>query len=677
MLELYTRAEGLCQNCGVELGAAWHGSHLAAWANQGATSVDNMRAWCATCNLRLGSRDVEQVEDVTLRLWQREAFGPIMHRLWTAGSATLHAAPGAGKTLFLAAIFWRGFELGYWDRLLVVVPNLNLVDQTVNAFTRMRIHLDNSPRDGVIEHPDTVGLVVCYQSLSKKAAEAHASRMEQTPTLVAFDEVHHVAEKEHGAWGKAVVAMVGDIATGPPDNAAAVLNMTGTLFRSAKSQKISTVRYRRVAEDRWQAVADWSVKTVELVGVELRPPDLYVYGGEARLVDLENERIIEGEIVDLSRRERQVVKREMYKSKDYMRRYLAEGVRMLKNHLLAVRHEVPLKMLVACDGQREARMAADIINELTEQDFARLVISEEPGSLKTLKRASKERRPCAIVAVQMVTEGFDCPAVSTLVHATRKTAPLWVAQFMARGMRITDHERAVGRVLPTQVLIPDDPVVREAYASALNSALHEVEEETGRCHAGHRQTICPCRYPGDVCTCPFGPPPPPIPRYELLDLGDPELRGGTVLGQPDGDLEQPELSYYIEECNRVLIPETYALRVGVLARQGPPATRTYSKEEPPVAKPANPRDVVDMYRAKLRQASGWMERHIGHEARFPTVGVFQGKANDAGEIPAGGRDQATAQQLALAASWMCARIREHCEANEEQVPEFAAGGGVI
>lgn len=670
---LYARANGLCQDCGVMLDASWHGAHMAAYATGGATQLDEMRAQCCRCNLDLGAGNMEQVEDLRLRLWQQQAFGPIIERLWYAGSATLHAAPGAGKTLFAAAVFRRLYDREIVNRLVIFVPNVNLVDQTVDAYARIGVHLDRRPRDGVLEHPDTVGLVVCYQSLSDAAAEAHAARMAMNSTLVIFDEVHHLAERDHSAWGRFVEAMVGDVANQPPLNATAVFNMTGTLFRSAKSQRISTVRYKRVGENKFEAIPDWSVPTAQLVGIELRAPDLYVYGGKARLVDLENEKIIESEIVDLSQLQRSAVSREMFRSKSWLKGICTDGLRLLKNQLLTLNGEVPLKLLHVADDQRTAKLAADIYNEIEGHDIAALVISDEPGSVKTLRRIRKDQRPRIIVTCQMVTEGFDCHELSTMVHASRKAAPLFVAQVMARVMRVTDYERAAGMMLPAAILIPDDPVLRETYASALASARHIVEEDdaAGRCHEGHRRSMCPCRYPEEDCTCGPWSAPPILKRFDLLDLEDPRLNGATVLGHEDGDVTALELANSVELCNRLLIPEPFAPRVAVAVRQGPPVRRKYSEEKAePSEQPAGPRDIVETYRAKLRQAAGWMEKHIGHDDRFASVSVFQAAANQAGSIPMGGRDQATARQLATAADWMAARVREHCLDHNEQVPAW-------
>lgn len=677
---LYVRANGLCQGCGAELDASWHSAHMAAWVAGGATSVDEMRAQCARCNLGLGARDMEQVEGLSLRLWQQLALPVILERLWQHGSATLHAAPGAGKTLFAAAVFRQLVDTGLASRLVVFVPNANLVSQTVEAYKRVRIHLDDRPRDGIIEHPDTVGLVVCYQSLSEAAAEAHALRMTHEATMVVFDEVHHLAEQEHSAWGRYVAGMVGEVSSGPPENAATVLNMTGTLFRSAASQRIATVRYRKLPGNKWEAVPDWSITTTELIGIELRAPDLYSYGGKATLIDLEHEKVIESEVVDLSQTQRSAVNREAFRSRQWLTRFCSEGLRLLNSQLVTVGREVPLKLLHVADDQDTAKLAADIYNDLAKHDIAVLVITDEPGSAKKLRKVRTDPQPRVIVTCQMVTEGFDCHELSVLVHATRKAARLFVAQVMARVMRVTDYERAARQLLPAQILIPDDKVLRGVYAAAIKSGPHiiEADEVEARCHAGHRHRMCPCQYPADnECTCPWVTGPGALRKYDLLALDDPRLDLATVLGHDDGDVSAPELDFFIQQCLSLGIPEPFAPRVAVAVRRGAPALRKYSTEKTAsvtvTETPAGPREVVDAYRAQLKLAAGFMEKHIRHDTSFRNVAEFQGRANDAGEIPAGGRDLATARQLAAASRWARGCVRHHCHTHGEQVPEWAKG----
>jgi hypothetical protein len=122
------------------------------------------------------------------------------------------------------------------------------------------------------------------------------------------------------------------------------------------------------------------------------------------------------------------------------------------------------------------------------------------------------------------------------------------------------------------------------------------------------------------------------------------------------------------------IPEPFAPRVAVIARRGNPAFRKYAKPEPepqPEPAPANPRELSGSYRARLQTAAGFMEKHIGHDPRFRSVGEFQAKANDAGTIPAGGRDLASLRQLAAASDWACLQVRQHCDDRGETIPLWA------
>jgi hypothetical protein len=151
----------------------------------------------------------------------------------------------------------------------------------------------------------------------------------------------------------------------------------------------------------------------------------------------------------------------------------------------------------------------------------------------------------------------------------------------------------------------------------------------------------------------------------------------TVLGHDDGDVSAAELEFFIQQCFGLGIPEPYAPRVAVAVRRGTPALRKYSTEKTGsttvTETPAGPRDVVDAYRARLKLAAGFMEKHIGHDTSFRSVAEFQGKANDAGEIPAGGRDLAIVRQLAAASHWACSRVGRHCHDHGEQVPDWAKG----
>lgn len=543
---LYQAAHGRCQRCGTELGAEYQCAHLAAHRNGGGTTFANMQAWCARCNLALGGDDAHPLPGVSLRAWQAEALPIIGDRLFQDGMATLHGAPGAGKTTFAAAMFRALRNAGFVERMTVVVPNRALVGQWRSRLADHRIHLDSNPVVGAVEGAEQAGVITTYHSLPNSAG-THLIRQEQQPTFVVFDEVHHLAS--YAAWGLAAQRMIGE-----PDQlrARAVLNMTGTLFRSDPRRRIPTVPYRRVYVDgvpKLQAVADFSVSTQQLIKTVLRAPDLYRYAARAECVDLTGDGASHHRLIaDLDDQERSGVMLKILSAPEWIENFTREALVLHEQQLDALGHAEPLKLLYVAPSIPAARFAQEKLNRITGTDFARLVVSDEPGAISTLRIAAAEPRPCAIVTVRMVTEGFDCPQLATIAYGTNIVAPLFIAQIMARAMRRTETEQAAETVLPAKILIPDHPQVEASFVAAVRDAapLADETEEDERIAGlvGER-----------------------VERFELLGVEEPELSGVNLLDQDDGDVGVEDVREGVRFCESVDVPVTYAPRVAVGLRR--------------------------------------------------------------------------------------------------------------
>lgn len=666
--ELFARARGACERCSTPLGVDWHQAHMIAHTNGGATSVQQMQAWCRDCNLRQGATDVGGAALPTPREWQAQAMDVVLERLWQTGTATVHAAPGAGKTFFAGLVFRRLLAAGLAQRMVVVVPNRALQRQWSESLAALKIHLDWEPRDGFLEHPNTVGTVVTYQGLASSAA-GQIQQMQSASTLLVLDEVHHVGDQK--AWGQAVSRIVGSATTDDGVHPAGVLNMTGTLFRSSGSQKIGTVRYDRVVDngvEKFQAVADFSVSASALIGIELRRPDLYAYDGQVELVDVRAETVVAGAIADLeSGSQVNTAIRQGFMKRPLVHEFAKEALKLLTQQLATVEDRAPLKMLWVAEDQKAAKLAAEEIDKAAGRPFARLVISEDKDALNTLRAAARAPEPCAIVAVRMVTEGFDCPEVSVIAYASATTAVLFLAQTMARAMRVTGVERQDRQLLPAQILIPDNPSLRAAFAEALVGHFHilEVPEEDDG--------------PSGVDGRPGGGGELRMPRYQLADMSTLDLRSATVLGESDGVVMADELQAAISLCLELSIPEVYAPRVVVAGRRMGPRLPLYTqapvKPVGAVERPADPRSLNKARRSRITGIANWANHHLEHDERFNTIGVFQGQANSAAGINPGERDSATPEQLAAVEDWMLARVREHCDSNGCALPKLARGDG--
>lgn len=644
--KLVEAADGRCQKCDGLLGDEWSEAHLPALSLGGPISGGLVEPWCFRCASTEGSAEATTIPGFTLREWQEQALEVALERMWRRGSATIHAAPGAGKTRFTGAVFLRMKAAGWAERLVVVVPNSALRSQWRESLADMKVLLDDEPRDNWQEHRDTHGAVVTYHSLPNSAA-THRRELGRHPTLVVLDEVHHAGDK--ATWGRAVARMVGDVHGDV--FASGVLNLTGTLFRSTGSKRISTVRYRPSEGDpsKFEAVEDYSVKTAQLVPQYLRPPNVYTYGAEVRLLDTSTAEIVEGDIADLDAQQKSAVLRESWSSKTWVDGFAAEALRLLQLQQEVVGREEPLKLLYVAANQQAAKRAADTLNQLTRSNFARLVISDEPTADRVLRQAASERTSLAIVSVRMVTEGFDCPAISTIAYASNVVADLTIAQTMARAMRITNAERSLAKVLPAQILIPDHGRLKASFTQALVGRMHLISGDSDSA-----PTLAGDGAGGSLA----------MPRYQVVDLTGPVLLGATVVGAPDGEVLADELADWNVQLAAVGVPLTYTPNIVVASRQVPQFPRIYSDALPESAQArsaADPRTLNKMHRQRIKTLAGWMAQHLDHDNRWGNMGWFQNEANDAASIPTGARDQATDTQLAAAEAWMTEKIFQHCQ----------------
>lgn len=654
LASLYVAADGACSKCGADLPHDWADAHLVAWADNGG----GRQAWCSTCNLGAVVRPAPAAVGIEPRDWQAAALPTIVEQIYQSGYATLMAAPGAGKTLFAGIVFQQLLTAGLADRLLVAVPRTNLVHQWAeNLSSRLGLQIDYAPSRGFHELDDTLGLSVTYHGLPT-TAKAHRGRLDRVRTLVVLDEVHHLGTE--GSWGDAVRTIVGDV-TGGQVHAAGVLNTTGTLFRSSKRQRISTVRYVEVEDNKIEAVADYQVHASTLIqSGTLRLPQLYRMAAKAEVVDLQSAEVTSGEIADLDAQKRKTVTRNMIGSRDWLTGFIKEALGLLELQQRAIgRDGESLKMLFIAPTIKHAGMAANTINEITNSNFARVVTSDDGAAHSTLKKVVSEDRPCAIVSCQMIAEGFDHPPVAVIAYASNILADLFIAQMMARAMRITATERHLGRVLPAAILIPNHPEMIKAFEHALIGQLHVLEVRPDE-----------IRLPGPSGGPGFGP------RFELVDLSSPELHAADVLGEDDGSVLAAELNEWRDQLRLVHVPEIYAPQIAVAQRRIKHFPRLYRETDDDTStiqtRAADPRSMNVALRARIDKMAKWMQWRITNfgDDRFDSIGQFQWAANDAAGIPTGGRPRANSDQLAACAAWMVERIVDHCNQYDHKLPSW-------
>lgn len=474
---ILARQQGKCAgtNCGkplVDGDTEFH--HVIPHSLLGPTHADNGMALCRACH---------QIAHTALlplfqpRPWQASALQPIVNRLILGQFATLAAAPGAGKTQFTIQAAVSASRAAGIDHLVIFSPTAPLTGQWATACGKAGIRIDAKPRGG-LEARGYTGISLTYQALSNPDTVAEiAAAVDTRTSLVILDEAHHLAEDASGQqsrWAEAIRSIVGTI----HQPRAAVLNLSGTLFRSRPDQKIPTITYRPVVgrSDRVEAVADFTVTSGELIdaGV-LRHVDVYAFNAELQavtagtnttnlnVIDLNDHgpRVRSAALAALVRDETKFLAPMM----DHALTLIAEKTTTLGE---------PVKGIVVCDDTDHA----DQVHSYLQTRLGRHALkahSNTADPATVLEQFRTDPTGAVLVTVRMVTEGFDCPSAAVLVVANRITAPLYVNQVAARVMRVSEAERRNGTVLPATILIPADPAMIDAYSAILNTGSRTVE----------------------------------------------------------------------------------------------------------------------------------------------------------------------------------------------------------
>lgn len=677
---LFARSQGTCERgCGTSITLeSFHAAHLRAHAHGGPAILANLAAWCARCNLVNGARDVIDTR-TPAREWQLEALEVIVPRLIDQRAATLSAAPAAGKTMFAGLVFNRLAELGFVRRMVVLVPRNTLVKQWAASLLE-HTHLQLRP-DSAHEREGQSGVIVTYQSLMNDIARHdHMDQLSKADTLLALDEVHHVGEPSQGGVLPAWARYVGDLAgnTGGDLRVRAVLNLSGTLWRSLPGQRISTVNYAQLPDGKLQALVDFDIDAVRLIREkQLRPVDLTRLGASVRLNDFRDLKVIDSHTTDLSEDTHgRAVLRGLTKNPEWRRVFVGAVLDRLEvQHRSLQKHHV--KALIVADKQANAELLAETANAMMRErgmhPLAVVAHSDMPDAAKILDDFRKQRRAGILCTVDMAGEGYDCPDICVVGYASNKQTPLYIRQVVARAQRVTARERELGHIVPAMVVAPDVPELVKLLMSILAPMHHEIAAPEPIEERGPRVNGAGMRDPkfglGDV-----------TPDADSA-VGIVEDQDWQIAGQLRAEVERAldaeglpsaHATRTLHALDRMIRERTEQAPFDPLSpfeltlqdvsksaapKRGAPVKRTMTVEES-----------VAGGRRFLSKAGGWWK--INGD---PSVSVaqFQFAVNDAAGIPVAARDEATIEQLRAAARYAMQLICAHCDKTGGKRPNFS------
>src|SRR4029078_2423098 len=201
-------------------------SHCALFEG-GPTVTHNGQALCPACNFKKGSRQML----TKLRPWQDAAKTKALRWLLVERKDRhflINAAPGARKTIAACAIAKALIDDGGVDRVVVIAPRAEVVNQWAEDFRRVtgRFMTKVTGRDQDIE---TLGADLCatWAAVQGLLDALHAV-FRSARVLVICDEHHHAAVE--AAWGTGTDSAFAD--------ARFSLILTGTPIRTDGAQSV-------------------------------------------------------------------------------------------------------------------------------------------------------------------------------------------------------------------------------------------------------------------------------------------------------------------------------------------------------------------------------------------------------------------------------------------------------
>ncbi|MGH3403950.1 MAG: DEAD/DEAH box helicase [Streptosporangiaceae bacterium] len=681
---VFSRSDGICQrtNCTTPITLeTFHVAHLRAHANNGPLHESNVEAWCARCNLTWGARDVRDRRMVP-RQWQLDALDGIVETIMKSGAATVSAAPGAGKTVFAGLVFEALREIGVVDRMLAFVPRRALVGQWVGSLAANR-HLELKPHSP-IERSGQAGAVVTYQSLNNRdALEAHRAQVANKRTLLVLDEVHHVGERIGDllpTWARNVAALAGDVRG--ELNVTGVLNLSGTLWRSAPGEQISTVRYMTVDDNRVQSRVDFEVTVEELVARgELRPIDLYRLDGQVKLADYQNLEHVEGDLSDLDEKPARAAMASLTTIGEWRSAFVSAVLDRLEVAYKALDGYHAKALIVAARQDAARELYQEVDRQMRDRGLrplASLAISDEADAQDELEKFREQKRVGVLCTVDMAGEGYDCPEIAVVGWASNKLTSLYVRQVTARAMRVTGRERQLERVIPAAVVIPDTQTLVEQLVSYLAPFTHEVLVPERGAGDGNEPGIDD---PGSGRS-----PLLPMARY-VLEEARPDSDETVTVAYADGSQEDVDASVariLAKELERLNVKGIYAPRMIAASRRTVGellAARPFEQQQADAAvlerlttgsqavaeAEADQSRTIEqkaaMLQDQLKKMAGWWQINGDSSAA-----IFNGTVNQAAGIPAGKRGSASVSKLLAARRHAKEHIAAYCGRTGRKMP---------
>lgn len=410
------------------------------------------------------------MNDVQLRRWQEAAQADYLSK--DKQDYLLVAVPGAGKTLWALHTARVLLRAGKIKKILILCPTDHVKEQWARAAHQLGIDISHDYRNSDGSWPkDFDGVVITYAQMDR-APDLHEANVLRFPTLVIFDEVHHL--QDEGSWGtKAENAF---------DKVTKRIHLSGTPWN--KSGYIPWVTYLPDGTVKPDWVYSYYESLVDEVNCDVFFPE---YGGIQEWFDGKYRRVDSSELMSPKDRSRWLNTCLAVPESNYILDTFTEADKELSR--LRDQGQLHAGGLIIAKDQAHADKIADLLYIKKGQRIM-VIASDKPGAVDDLREFAKPKNSTRwCIAIRMISEGVDIPRLRILIYATNYTTRLFFRQAVGRVIR--------GPQPPAKVYLPEDSLLIQ-YAKEFRDerfdALQKVlKNPTGERDGNEFSTFLPLR----------------------------------------------------------------------------------------------------------------------------------------------------------------------------------------
>jgi len=514
--------------------------------------------------------------------------------------------PAAGKTTACLKAAHDGLDLGWFGRIVVVVPSRHLIEQWYKAAGEKGIALQKVEDygRGITRPPDSGGIVTTYQAVAANP-QRFRDYTSREPTLVIGDEIHHCGEEDYLAWGVGMaIAFKHDLTMR--------LVSTGTPFRTDNAS-IPFVRYdsklvtkeNGVQEVQRVARADFEYSYGEALrdGI-VRDIFFPTWDGKMswRRAGLEHTHTFQDDL------DTQLASDRLKTALEPRSEWMTKVIKNAHERLMTIRTEEGHPKaggLIICKDKEHASAVAKLVEETTGT-IPTLVHSDIPGTDDLITAFDKGDTPW-IVTVRMVSEGVDIKRLRVGIYATTYKTRLYFIQAIARTTRYDSTIPGLGRDgepvgQPAWFYVPDDPDLQAYMAQLMEISIHHIAEGLKKQEGAGD---------ADLITLPDGQT-TFLDGYEFVDGVD-AVETGHFFDDRKWSQEEMErakkMAAGIHAFDHTPPAALALLLERVLSQQAPPPLRNVEKEQPPTAGESE-RPIWQDERDKLKFACSQQTRRL-------------------------------------------------------------------